>query len=82
MPSTRQKSDFEKVNAIASRIIIADPEKFGGEESCSVQWARHFEARMAAEGKDIAEEPKPAVKVRGKKRRQLSLALEGEGVSV
>lgn len=42
-------SDFKDQNLEAAVIILADVDRFGGEQSLSVRWARLFMARRQRE---------------------------------
>jgi hypothetical protein len=46
---TKKQMDFDRSNTFAARIILMDPDKFGGEEALSVRWARMFIARLEGE---------------------------------
>lgn len=41
---------WDRENRLAAQIILADIERFGGEGSASVRWARAFRARVESEG--------------------------------
>lgn len=54
------KKDFEQSNRIAARIILADPDKFGGPGSGCVLWAQTFTQRMAREEREHQQEKQRA----------------------
>ena len=39
-PKAKLAGGFERANAVAARVIIEDPARFGGEEAALVRWAR------------------------------------------
>ena len=38
----RPRRDFARSNTLAANIVLADPEKFGGDSAGLVLWARTF----------------------------------------
>ncbi len=48
--SKTSHSGFEHVNSISARIILQHPDRWGGEQSLMVKWARLFASEKKEEG--------------------------------